>query len=46
MPDNVFYLNLGLGVVFGFLSLYLLLLVWRFRSAYQQREMIQQLDDE
>jgi len=46
MPDNALYLHLGLGVVVGFLSLYLLLLVWRFRSAAQQREMIRKLDDE
>jgi HAMP domain-containing protein len=41
MPDNVAYLNLGLLVVMGLTTAYVVLLIMRFRSAYRQRKMIQ-----
>ena len=42
MPDNIAYLNLGLGVVFGLLGLYITILRWRFRKAHQQRQAIKE----
>ena len=46
MPDNVAYLNLGLLVVVGLAGSYVLLLVLRFRSAYQNRQIIQGFQEE
>jgi len=46
MPDNVAYLNLGLLVVLGFTGSYILLLALRFRSAYRERQAIQNFRDE
>ena len=46
MPDNADYLLMGLAVVLGLVSFYVVLLVLRFREARRTRQRIEQfLDD-
>lgn len=46
MPDNADYLLLGLAVVLGLVSLYVVVLALRFRAARRTRQRIEHfLDD-